>query len=117
MLVALWSPPPPQPKWRWEWIDETVHVSLFFGFAIAWAIALGRPRWVAAAGVALAIATELVQPLLPWERTAQLGDAIADAVGLALGLAIVRVARRTRASAARANDPVRDRLASPDEPR
>jgi VanZ family protein len=97
LLAFLWSPPPRNPRWNWEWLDETVHCVLFFGFAIAWSVARLGLRRVAIAGVALAIVTELVQPWLPWERTAQLGDVVADVVGLLVGLApaaLVRMRRR-----------------------
>jgi VanZ family protein len=96
MIAAFWSPPPPQPRWRWEWIDETVHLSSFLVFAIAWSIAGTRWRPIALVGLALAAITELVQPLLPWHRTAQLGDAIADALGLGLGLALIAGLRALR---------------------
>jgi hypothetical protein len=88
MLFVFWSPvsvDQPAP----EWADEAVHGGTFFGFAIAWGLTRLRPRWIAASGLALAIVTELVQPMLPWPRTAQLGDVIADACGVALGLCVV----------------------------
>ena len=97
MLFAFWSPVSLQQPSPW-WADEAVHGGTFFGFAIAWGLAGLRPRWIAACGLALAIVTELVQPLLPWPRTAQLGDVVADACGVALGLLLVGWRSRGRSS-------------------
>jgi hypothetical protein len=96
MLFVFWSPSPVQEAAP-EWADEAVHGGSFFGFTIAWGLARVRPRWIAASGVALAIVTELVQPLLPWPRTAELGDVVADACGVALGLLLVGWRIRGRA--------------------
>ena len=95
MLFVFWSPVSvhePAP----EWADEAVHAGTFFGFAIAWGLADLRPRWIAGCGIALAIVTELVQPRLPWPRTAQLGDVVADACGVALGLLVIGWRFRSR---------------------
>jgi hypothetical protein len=100
MLFVFWSPVSVDQPSPW-WADEAVHGGSFFGFAIAWGLAGLRPRWIAASGIALAIVTELVQPRLPWPRTAQLGDVIADACGVAVGLVLVawRVRGRARPGA------------------
>lgn len=96
MLFVFWSPSPVREPVVW-WADEAVHSGSFFGFAIAWRLARVRASVVAVAGVALAITTELVQPLLPWPRTAQIGDVVADACGVAIGLAVVLGLARLRA--------------------
>lgn len=95
MLFVFWSPSLVREPVVW-WADEAVHSGSFFGFAIAWRLARTRASRVAVAGVALAITTELVQPLLPWPRTAQIGDVVADACGVALGLAVVAAIARMR---------------------
>lgn len=98
MLVLFWSPPPPQPKWSGEWLDVTIHATAFFGFAIVWWIAGLSPRRLAAFGAVLAITTELVQPLLPWPRSMEIGDVLADAGGLAVAVfGLARLRRRGRA--------------------
>jgi VanZ family protein len=98
IFALLWSPPPPARDSPW-WADEAVHGGLLFGFAIAWSAARARAGVVAAAGVAISIVTELVQPLLPWPRTAQVGDVVSDAGGLAIGLALVWLLSRLRTDA------------------
>ena len=96
MLFVFWSPSLVHEPVVW-WADEAVHSGSFFGFAIAWRLARVSAARVALAGVALAITTELVQPLLPWPRTAQIGDVVADACGVAIGLAVVLGLARLRA--------------------
>ena len=92
----LWMPPPKNPTWDWEWLDESVHLTLFFGIA-ALARAAGLSAPVVLTGCVLwAGVTELVQGQLPWPRTPQLGDAIADTIGALLGLGAVAVLARLR---------------------
>lgn len=72
--------------------DKIVHLGVFVLFAFLWMGALRRPRFalVAAAGVALAIATELGQ-LIPWiNREAAIDDAVVDLAGVMLGLILHR---------------------------
>lgn len=76
-------------------IDKLVHFSLFAGFAFLWA-RVGRPRagLVLAAGVALAILTELGQELPIVGRDADVLDGLADAIGVAVGLLAFEAIRR-----------------------
>lgn len=67
--------------------DKWVHAGLFFGVGWLWLRAVPRKLWViAAGGVAFGIGIEIWQMLLPIGRSAELLDAVADAVGLAAGL-------------------------------
>lgn len=67
--------------------DKLVHFTLFAGFAALWTRAAWPRRvlgWVLAAGLALAIATELAQSLPVIARDGNLPDTLADTLGVAL---------------------------------
>ena len=76
--------------------DKFVHVGMFVGFGALWlAVAPRRAVAVAVAGVALGVGIEGLQGLLPVNRSPDPLDALADVVGLALGIGLARyVARR-----------------------
>ncbi len=68
--------------------DKWAHAGLFFGFGWLWVRALpARPWLVVLAGVGYAVATELWQASLPTGRSGEVLDALADVLGLALGIA------------------------------
>lgn len=74
-------------------LDKIVHASIFVVFAVLWVRGLRTRRryaWVALAGIALAAITEVVQELPAIGRDGELGDAITDVIGLAVGLIAAR---------------------------
>lgn len=78
-------------------LDKLVHLSLFAVFAVLWLIR--RPRvgfvYVAIFGAALAIVTEPYQGWLSLGRVPDPFDAVANLVGLAIGIALgTRLRRR-----------------------
>ena len=88
-------------------LDKVVHFGMFAGFGLLWAIARpGRARWIAAAGVLAAAATELGQLMPAVGRDAGLDDGLADVAGVAAGLIAAAVLAR-RHPALRAESPVR----------
>jgi hypothetical protein len=75
-------------------LDKVVHWGIFVLFTVLW-LRTGTSRWryawVALGGLAVAAITELVQMLLPAiGRDAEVGDAITDLIGVAIGLSIAR---------------------------
>ncbi len=73
--------------------DKVVHFALFAGFGLLWgarAISGRQVCVVAAAGLAMAVGTELGQGLEAIARDPDIFDALADVVGLAVGLALAR---------------------------
>jgi VanZ like family len=75
-------------------LDKVIHWGIFVLFTILW-LRTGTSRWryawVALAGLALAAITELVQSSIPAiGRDGEIGDAITDLIGVAIGLAIFR---------------------------
>jgi VanZ family protein len=90
VLAFLWSPPPPTPRMQIPFFDKYVHFALFAAIAVAWHRARMPAPWLLGLGLALGILTEVVQGLLPWPRTPDAWDVLADTLGLTLVLAIVR---------------------------
>jgi len=79
------------------------YVLLAFELAVAlddWRLSRRAVLGAAALAVSLGVAIELVQAPLPY-RDCQLGDALVNAAGAALGLAVFSVAARARARRAR----------------
>ena len=75
------------------------YVLLAFVLAVAvddWRLSRRAVLGAAALAVCLGVAIELVQAPLPY-RDCQLGDALVDAAGAALGLAVFSAAARARA--------------------
>ena len=71
-------------------LDKLIHASLFTGFAFLW-FRSGRPSprraaLVLSASLCLAVVSELGQAVPPIKRDPDVGDALADAAGAALGL-------------------------------
>jgi hypothetical protein len=76
--------------------DLAVHFTLFTGFAWSWIRATRlRLRWVAVAavGLFLAVGTEWTQGHPFIDRDPAVSDALADCVGLAVGLAAAALSR------------------------
>jgi hypothetical protein len=74
-------------------LDKVVHWGIFVLFTVLW-LRTGTSRWryawVALAGLAVAAITELVQMIPAIDRDAEVGDAITDLIGVAIGLSIAR---------------------------
>jgi hypothetical protein len=75
-------------------LDKVVHWGIFVLFTVLW-LRTGHSRWryvwVALAGLAVAAITELVQSSVPAiGRDGEIGDAITDLIGVAIGLTVAR---------------------------
>jgi hypothetical protein len=94
-LVVLYAPQAPATP-STPGIDKVVHAAVFG--AVAWAaVRCGIPaRWVAAVLVAHAALSEVAQHLLLAQRSGDPLDALADTVGVVLGLALGRQSLRRR---------------------
>ena len=77
-------------------VDKLVHGALFAALALAgrWAGCAAGP--LGGSLVGYAVASELIQGLTPLQRTASVADALADVVGILVGLAAwAALSRRT----------------------
>ena len=97
ILVLCWTPADWLPVketgesgWDLPHKDKFVHAGVFLVFAVLWLEATrgkpGRFAWVAVAGIAIAVVTELGQNLPILRRDGEVADALADSVGVAVGL-------------------------------
>ncbi len=73
--------------------DKIAHFTLFFVLGGLWMHALpetlpGRKAWVALSGIAYAILTEIYQGLLPFDRTPDPADSVANIIGLFLAISL-----------------------------
>jgi VanZ family protein len=99
ILALCWLPGPriPDEENGWKFLDfpyrdKVAHFVMFAGFGILWIRTdpMRRHGWrIAAAGVFLAVVTELGQATPIVQRDASVEDALADLAGLALALAAV----------------------------
>ena len=73
--------------------DKLVHFTFFSMFSWLWSRALpdhlpGKMMWIGVVGVLYSVGTELYQGMLPWERTPDPIDAIANILGLLTGILV-----------------------------
>jgi len=86
---------PGGPPAGFPYADKVYHASAFFLLS-AWFAGLFERRaylWLAAAMLVLGIGIEIAQYLMPYGRTAEVGDVLADAVGMVLGLLLAVLLR------------------------
>lgn len=74
--------------------DKLVHLGLFFVLALTGRIAGIRALWLGPALTAYAPISELLQAVLPINRDGTPGDALADVLGVGLGLVAGRLAEQ-----------------------
>lgn len=80
--------------------DKLAHIGMFAVFAVLWLRAQPQRPWtVAVWGAAFGVWIEVWQSLAPVGRLGDPYDAVADVVGLALGLGLARVAGVDRPTA------------------
>jgi VanZ family protein len=94
--LAFTPDPPPAADTGW---DKLNHVLAFFALAFCGWFACGparhRVRWVVLGTLAFGVFVEAVQTQIPG-RSGEWPDLLADAVGVAGGLALASVASRRR---------------------
>lgn len=110
ILLGCWLPrnrlrsiEGPEGLFRVPQLDKFAHAAMFLGFALFWRAAASARAWpkIVLAGIALIALTETGQRLPFIQRDADLGDALADALGLSLGLILMMLARAPRADLTR----------------
>lgn len=95
IFAMTWLPSPSGPP-MFDGIDKVVHVGSFFVLTLAWRWAGLDARLMLALGVVLAAVTEYGQGLLPWPRSPEFFDVLADVAGVVLGVAMWPMARWIR---------------------
>ncbi len=87
-LVMLFSPGSTVPSGP-PYSDKVTHLLMFLALAVAARYAGFRARWVLLGGLLYAAVSEIVQAVLPIERSGSVWDWAADAVGVLVGLGLV----------------------------
>lgn len=104
LIVAACSIPGNElPRVRVDYVDKSAHFVLFFVFAWLWMRAgtgtsVLRLGTMLVAGLLLAGGTEVYQGLLPINRSPDVLDAVANAVGLIAGIAAFVAAEHVRSN-------------------
>lgn len=100
MILALCTVPGVDLPLQGISLDKLVHLLLFIGFGFLWLRATDHPwkyLWVLLGGIAFGVGTEFYQGLLPWERTPDPYDALANVVGTLVGLGLYAALNRRQA--------------------
>lgn len=74
--------------------DKNIHAIIFAGFAFLWRWAGLSERRTLAWGVAYAVLSEVYQAVMPIGRSGDWQDALADVIGLLIGLVLARLFAR-----------------------
>lgn len=92
--AALYLPGRPDSPSVIPHLDKAVHVALFAGPVYLW-LRLGvRRRLVVPAAMAQVVISEVVQARLIPHRMGDVGDAVADALGIGIGVWLARLRLR-----------------------
>ena len=83
--------------------DKVAHFGMFAGFGGVWLWALrgalaAKRWWVLGTGIAYAIGTEIYQGFLPFDRTPDPFDALANLAGLLTAIVLYQTCARRRIS-------------------
>lgn len=89
-LVMLFSPGSTVPSGPPN-SDKITHLLMFLALAVAARYAGLRTGWILLGGVVYAAASEVLQAVLPIQRSGSLWDWLADVIGLVVGLVLVTV--------------------------
>jgi VanZ family protein len=99
-MVSFFTPGPDLPQGP-DLSDKVEHAAIFVALALTGRLARIRPARLLVGLVGYAVVSEVLQAVLPIHRDGDWRDALADTVGVLIGLAAVALPRRL-AGAARA---------------
>lgn len=95
-LAVVFAPQPDVPGQGVPGLDKVVHVGVFAAVAVT-GLRAGVPgRWLVPVLLTHAVTSEVIQARLLPDRSGDPWDALADAVGVALGWALHRAMARRR---------------------
>ncbi|MEM8484196.1 MAG: VanZ family protein [Bacteroidota bacterium] len=71
--------------------DKLIHFTFFLVYGLLWSRALpdtvpGKFAWVGISGILYGVGTEIYQGMLPWDRTPDPMDAMANMTGLLIAI-------------------------------
>jgi len=88
ILIACTWPGKDIPTAPVAYFDKLVHACLFIGWTVLWLLVYPKkPLLIVLLGFSYGLGLEFYQQLLPFDRTFDWWDAVADAVGVLIGFA------------------------------
>lgn len=83
-------------------MDKLVHFSMFLVYGWLWSMALpqtmqSKLSWVGVSGLFYGIGTEIYQGMLPWDRTPDPMDAMANMLGLFMAILVYGIRSNRKA--------------------
>lgn len=94
MLIGCLTPHSELPDELVNWNDKAQHIAIFALFALLWRLAGLKLATVAIAGIVFGALIEVLQYVLPINRSADWVDLFADSIGVVLGLLLVPIAQK-----------------------
>lgn len=91
MLIGCLTPHAELPSGLIALNDKVQHIAIFALFAVLWRLAGAGPKYVAITGVLFGAFIEVLQYLLPINRSGDLIDLAADSIGVGIGILIVLI--------------------------
>jgi len=94
MLIGCLTPHSELPDELVSWNDKGQHIAIFALFTLLWRLAGLKLATTAVVGFVFGALIEVLQYVLPINRSADWADLFADSIGVALGLLLVPVAQK-----------------------
>ena len=98
MLIGCLTPHSELPDDLVKWNDKGQHIAIFALFALLWRLAGFRFLTVAIVGFAFGALIEVLQYVLPINRSADWADLFADCIGTVAGMLLAPLAQKVVAS-------------------
>ncbi|GAB3776177.1 hypothetical protein GCM10028818_21370 [Spirosoma horti] len=94
MLIGCLTPHSELPDELVNWNDKAQHIAIFALFTLLWRLAGLKLLTAALAGFVFGALIEVLQYVLPINRSADWADLFADSIGVVAGLLLVPVAQK-----------------------
>ncbi len=94
MLIGCLTPHSELPDELVNWNDKAQHIAIFALFTLLWRLAGLKLLTAALVGFVFGALIEVLQYVLPINRSADWADLFADSIGVVIGLLLVPVAQK-----------------------
>lgn len=94
MLIGCLTPHAELPDELVNWNDKAQHIAIFAMFALLWRLAGFKLATVAIVGLVFGALIEVLQYVLPINRSADWADLFADSIGVVAGVLLAPIAQK-----------------------